>query len=58
MEHELSKIVMYDSFTASQKYIPYLNNISVLFIPECQIHRNPIKLLVVWYSWNKDPALP
>ena len=28
------------------------------YIPECQIHRNPIKLLVVWYSWNKDHALP
>ena len=49
---------MYDSLNASQKYIPYLNNISVLFISECEINRNPIKLLFVWNSWNKDPALP
>ena len=25
---------------------------------ECEINRNPIKLLFVWNSWNKDPALP
>ena len=28
------------------------------FISECEINRNPIKLLFVWNSWNKDPALP
>ena len=28
------------------------------FYSECEINRNPIKLLFVWNSWNKDPALP